>query len=57
VQLGFLDGKQGLVFHLNHALWYRLVEAVKIDEAYSYIAEHGIEAFKAKLARDYNIHL
>ena len=30
--LGFLDGKQGFVFHFLHAFWYRLITDLKIDE-------------------------
>lgn len=30
--LGFLDGKQGFVFHFLHAFWFRLITDVKIDE-------------------------
>ena len=32
VRLGFLDGKQGFVFHLLQGLWYRLVIDVNLDE-------------------------
>ena len=32
VLLGFLDGKQGFVFHFLHAFWYRLITDLKIDE-------------------------
>ncbi|HET9440825.1 MAG TPA: glycosyltransferase family 2 protein [Longimicrobiales bacterium] len=31
-RLGFLDGKQGFVFHFLHAFWFRLVTDLKIDE-------------------------
>jgi glycosyltransferase involved in cell wall biosynthesis len=30
--LGFLDGKQGLIFHFLQALWFRLVVDVRLDE-------------------------
>lgn len=32
LQLGFLDGRQGLVFHFLQALWYRFVVDVRIEE-------------------------
>lgn len=31
-QLGFLDGKQGFIFHFLHAFWFRLLVDIKIDE-------------------------
>lgn len=55
--LGFLDGRQGFVFHFNHALWYRLLESVKIDEARRYIAEHGVNAFKDHVRRIYRLDI
>lgn len=33
VQLGFLDGKPGLVFHFLQGFWYRLIVDAKLDEA------------------------
>ena len=32
VRLGFLDGKQGFVFHVLQAFWYRLLVDINIDE-------------------------
>ena len=32
IQLGFLDGKEGLIFHFLQALWFRFVVDVKIFE-------------------------
>lgn len=32
IKLGFLDGKQGLIFHFLQALWFRFLVDVKIDE-------------------------
>lgn len=31
-RLGFLDGKQGFIFHFLQAFWYRLVIDIKMDE-------------------------
>jgi glycosyltransferase involved in cell wall biosynthesis len=56
-RLGFIDGKQGFVFHFLHGFWmYMLIDA-KIDEARSYIRENGIEAFRCHLARHHGITL
>lgn len=32
IKLGFLDGKEGLIYHLNQGLWYRLLIYTKIKE-------------------------
>jgi glycosyltransferase involved in cell wall biosynthesis len=32
LRLGFLDGKEGFIFHFLQGLWYRLLIDVKIDE-------------------------
>ncbi len=32
IRLGFLDGKQGLIFHFLHALWFRFLVDAKIYE-------------------------
>jgi glycosyltransferase involved in cell wall biosynthesis len=32
LRLGFLDGKEGLVFHFLHGLWFRLLVDIKRDE-------------------------
>jgi hypothetical protein len=32
VRLGFLDGKQGFVFHFMQAWWYRLLVDINLDE-------------------------
>jgi glycosyltransferase involved in cell wall biosynthesis len=31
-RLGFLDGKEGLIFHFNQSLWFRLLVDVKLEE-------------------------
>jgi len=40
LRLGFLDGKQGLIFHFCQSLWFRLLVDVKIEE----LAESGAVA-------------
>ena len=32
ILLGFLDGKQGFVFHFLQAFWFRLLVDINIDE-------------------------
>ena len=32
LRLGFLDGKQGLIFHFNQSLWFRLLVDTKLEE-------------------------
>ena len=32
LRLGFLDGKEGFVFHFLHAWWFRLLVDIKIEE-------------------------
>ncbi|MGA2134374.1 MAG: glycosyltransferase family 2 protein [Bryobacteraceae bacterium] len=32
IRLGFLDGKQGAIFHFLHAFWFRLLIDIKLDE-------------------------
>lgn len=31
-KLGFLDGKQGIIFHFLHGFWFRLIVDIKIEE-------------------------
>jgi len=31
-RLGFLDGKEGFIFHFLHAFWYRLLVDIKLEE-------------------------
>jgi glycosyltransferase involved in cell wall biosynthesis len=39
-QLGFLDGKTGIIFHFLQGFWFRLIVDIKIDEI---LKEHPIE--------------
>jgi len=32
VRLGFLDGKEGFIFHFLHAFWFRLLVDIKLEE-------------------------
>ncbi len=54
---GFLDGKNGFVWHAFQGFWYTMLIDAKVDEARAYIAAHGIDAFKAHLASRHGIRL
>lgn len=52
VQLGFLDGTEGLVYHALQGLWYRFLVGAKVDELERAIA--GLDepaAIRAELGR------
>ena len=57
LRAGLLDGKAGFVWHSLQGFWYFMLTDVKIDEARSYIAKHGPEAFKAHMLLRHNIKL
>ncbi len=57
VRLGFLDGREGFVFHFLQGLWNWILIDAKIDEARQFIAQHGVEAFKAHLKSRHGIDL
>lgn len=40
-QMGFLDGRQGFIFHFLQAFWYRLLVDIKIDEHRRKVADPG----------------
>ena len=41
VRLGFLDGKEGFVFHVLQAFWYRLLVDINLDELRATAAREG----------------
>ncbi|WP_083850409.1 glycosyltransferase family 2 protein [Rhodovulum sp. PH10] len=47
IRAGFLDGKEGFVFHFMHGFWMMMLIDAKIDEARSFIKAHGVDAFRA----------
>jgi len=55
-RLGFLDGRNGFVWHFLHGFWLFMLIDAKIDEAETYIAEHGRDAFVPWLAERYDFH-
>lgn len=57
LHLGFLDGKAGLVFHTLHGFWFFMLIDANIDEARTYIHQHGLEAFKEHLRNHHHIEV
>lgn len=57
LRLGFLDGRQGFVFHFLQGCWNWILIDAKIDEARMFIAKNGIAAFKEHLKRRYKIEV
>ncbi|MBN8806912.1 MAG: glycosyltransferase family 2 protein [Sphingomonas sp.] len=57
LRLGFLDGRRGFVFHFLQGYWNFMLMDAKVDEGRRYIAEHGLDAFRAHLAERYKIVL
>lgn len=55
LRLGFLDGKKGFVWHFLQGFWFFVLMDAKVDEARTYIREHGLEAFKQHLADRYGV--
>ena len=43
IQMGFLDGKKGLIFHVMHAFWYRFFIDALIYQEKNYMAKYSIE--------------
>jgi glycosyltransferase involved in cell wall biosynthesis len=55
VCLGFLDGREGFVFHFLHGFWMMMLIDAKIDEARSFIRQHGVDAFTRHLKTHHGI--
>jgi glycosyltransferase involved in cell wall biosynthesis len=51
LRLGFLDGKQGFVFHFMQAFWYRLLVDVNRDEIHGERDDVPLTAVQADVAR------
>ncbi len=56
-RFGFLDGRQGLLFHSLQGYWYFLLIDAKIEEARDYIGTHGVDSFREQLRRAYDINV
>jgi glycosyltransferase involved in cell wall biosynthesis len=48
LRLGFLDGKQGFVFHFLQAFWFRLLVDIKLEEMLSVATMTHLPALEAK---------
>ena len=57
LRLGFLDGREGFVWHFLHGFWFFVLMDAKIDEARLYIREHGVEAFRQRLTDHYQVRI
>ena len=57
LSLGFLDGREGFVWHFLQGFWFFVLMDAKIDEARTYIDEHGVEAFKQHLKDQYQVEI
>jgi glycosyltransferase involved in cell wall biosynthesis len=40
-RLGFLDGKEGFIFHFLHAFWFRLLVDIKLEELEKEVSAEG----------------
>lgn len=55
--LGFLDGKQGFLFHFLQGWWNWMLVDAKIDEARTFIKANGLDAFKLHLTERWGYRL
>lgn len=55
LRLGFLDGRQGFVWHFLHGFWFYMLVDAKIDEAERQVAAHGAASLPQWLADRYGI--
>lgn len=43
IRLGFLDGKEGAMFHILQGFWYRYLVDCKVYEVKSYMSTHNVD--------------
>ncbi|WP_245247701.1 glycosyltransferase family 2 protein [Tianweitania sediminis] len=55
--LGFLDGRQGFLFHFLQGWWNWMLVDAKIDEARRFIAANGVDAFKQHIRQRHGYSL
>ncbi len=53
VRLGWLDGKQGLVFHTLQALWFRLLVDISVDQLIAAELGSGDKAVYSRTAKEH----
>ncbi len=56
IRLGFLDGRQGLIFHILQSFWYRYLVDVKIFEIETSMKKSGLN-LEQVLLRDHGIDI
>jgi glycosyltransferase involved in cell wall biosynthesis len=44
LRLGFLDGREGLIFHVLQGFWYRFLVDAKLAEVRAYMEQQGVDA-------------
>lgn len=47
LRLGFLDGKEGMAFHVLQGFWYRYLVDLKLHEVKTYMGERDVEVVTA----------
>jgi len=57
LRLGFLDGREGFLWHFLQGFWLFVLMDAKIDEARSYIRAHGVDAFKEHLRERHGVQV
>jgi glycosyltransferase involved in cell wall biosynthesis len=57
LRLGFLDGREGFVWHALQGFWLFVLIDAKIDEARGFIRAHGVDAFRTHLKDRYRMEL
>lgn len=57
LRLGFLDGRQGFLFHALHGFWLFLLIDAKIEAARAAIAHEGLEAFRRRMRAQHGVAL
>ena len=55
LRLGFLDGREGFVWHFLHGFWFFVLMDAKIEEAETFIRDHGLAAFRRRLKDHYKV--
>lgn len=47
IRLGFLDGREGLLFHILQGFWYRFLVDAKLLEVKRYMTENRVDPITA----------
>lgn len=57
IKLGFLDGREGLIWHLLQGFWYRFLVDAKIYEIFKKCGKKDKESIKSFIKTEYGINL